>query len=49
MIGAQIEQEAFSAVPYVPLGQYQAPTAFRRNLVGVRPSSAPLFWGVEKT
>ena len=47
-IGAQIEQEAFASVPYVPLGQYTVPTAFRRNITGVMQSLAPFFWGVSK-
>jgi len=46
-IGAAMQRLAFEAVPYLPLGQYFQPTAFRRTLVGVRPGPAT-FWGVER-
>jgi peptide/nickel transport system substrate-binding protein len=46
---AEIEQEAFTAVPYVPLGQYIQPTAYRRSLTDLLlPSSAPFFWNLRK-
>jgi peptide/nickel transport system substrate-binding protein len=47
-IGAEIEQEAFTSVPYVPLGQYNVPTAYRRTITDVLRSSAPLFWNLHK-
>jgi peptide/nickel transport system substrate-binding protein len=47
-IGAEIEQEAFRSVPYVPLGQYNVPTAYRRTITDVLRSSAPLFWNLHK-
>jgi peptide/nickel transport system substrate-binding protein len=48
-IAAEIEQEAFTAVPYVPLGQYIQPTAYRRSLTDLLlPSSAPFFWNMRK-
>jgi peptide/nickel transport system substrate-binding protein len=47
-IAARMEQEAFDAVPYVPLGQYQAPTALRRNLAGLTQASAPFLWDLRK-
>ena len=48
-IAARMEQEAFEAVPYVPLGQYTIPTALRRNLSGLAQSGAPFVWNLRKT
>jgi peptide/nickel transport system substrate-binding protein len=47
-IGAEIEQEAFRFVPYVPLGQYNTPTAYRKTITDVMKSSAPVFWNLHK-
>jgi peptide/nickel transport system substrate-binding protein len=44
-----MEREAFAAVPYVPLGQFQLPTALRRNLTGLTRASAPFVWNLRKT
>lgn len=44
-ICADIQKEAFVDVPYVPMGQYLQPTAYRANLQGVLPGFA-LFWNV---
>lgn len=46
-ICAQMQAEAFQSVPYIPLGQYLQPTAYRANLDGV-PSGFALFWTVRK-
>jgi peptide/nickel transport system substrate-binding protein len=46
-IGAAMQRVAFEEVPYLPLGQYFQPTAYRRTLRGVRPGPA-VFWGVER-
>ena len=45
---ARMEEEAFAAVPYVPLGQYQLPTALRRNVTGLTKASAPFVWNLRK-
>ena len=34
-------------VPYVPLGQYFTPTAYRAGLTGIVPGM-PAFWGVRR-
>ncbi|WP_376096765.1 ABC transporter substrate-binding protein [Roseomonas sp. CCTCC AB2023176] len=47
-IAARMEAEAFSAVPYAPLGQYTIPTALRRNLTGLHQAGAPFVWGLRK-
>jgi peptide/nickel transport system substrate-binding protein len=44
----QTQLAAFEAVPYVPLGQWSQPTAFRSDLSGFVRSSNPLFWGVKR-
>jgi len=47
-IGAEIERQAFVEVPYIPLGQYTSPTAYRRSITEVTDAYAPLFWGLHK-
>ncbi len=48
-ICADIQRETLQeVVPYVPLGQYLQPTAYRTNLQGVLNGFA-LFWNVQKT
>jgi len=46
---AQIQERAFETVPFVPLGQFQQPTAFRRNVQGIAKAPVPFFWGVSKS
>jgi peptide/nickel transport system substrate-binding protein len=45
----QMQVEAFKSVPYIPLGQWAQPTAFRADLTGFLHSANPLFWGVRRT
>jgi peptide/nickel transport system substrate-binding protein len=48
-IAAEIQKEAFEQVIYVPLGQYLAPTAWRKSLTGVLDGPAtPVFWNIDK-
>lgn len=47
-IGADIERQAFDAVPYIPLGQYAVPTAYRKSLTNIVDAYAPFFWGLNK-
>ncbi len=46
-ICADIQKQAFESVPYIPMGQYLQPTAYRSNLEGVLNGFA-LFWNVKK-
>lgn len=39
---------AFRSVPYIPLGQWSQPTAYRSDLTGFLRSSNPLFWNVRR-
>jgi peptide/nickel transport system substrate-binding protein len=44
----QIQLRAFEEVPFIPLGQWFGPTAFRDNLTGFAKSPFPVFWGVKR-
>ena len=44
-----IQGIAFRTVPFVPLGQYVVPTAYRRNVTGVLHGPAVLPWNVSKS
>jgi peptide/nickel transport system substrate-binding protein len=46
-ICADIQKEAFKSVPYIPMGQYLQPTAYRTSLEGVLNGFA-LFWNVKR-
>jgi peptide/nickel transport system substrate-binding protein len=43
-----IQKEAFVSVPYVNLGQYVQPIAFRANIKGVLKAGVPVYWNIEK-
>ena len=45
---AEMQLQAFHDVPYIPLGQYLAPTAFQANLTGVLHGN-PVFWNIRRT
>jgi len=47
-LAADIQVEAFKSVPYVPLGQFMIPTAYRSNLHGVIEAPEVFMWAVEK-
>lgn len=46
-IAAEMQRLAFVEVPYLPLGQYFQPTAYRRDLDGVL-QGPPVFWNVAR-
>src|SRR5579859_350966 len=49
-IAAEIQEEAYDQVIYVPLGQFQSPSAWRKSLTGVLDGPAtPIFWNIDKT
>jgi peptide/nickel transport system substrate-binding protein len=35
-------------VPFIPLGQYLPPSAWRSNLTGLLKGAVPVFWNVSK-
>ena len=43
----QMQLQAFEDVPYVPLGQYLAPTAYQANLTGMLNGN-PVFWNIRR-
>ena len=45
---AQLQLQAFVDVPYIPLGQYFAPTGYRANLTGIL-AGTPVFWNVRRS
>ncbi len=46
-VAEEIQREALQDVPYVPIGQYLSPTAYRRTLSGVL-RGFPVFWNVRR-
>jgi peptide/nickel transport system substrate-binding protein len=47
-LAAEVQKEAFETVPFVPLGQFAIPTAYRNTLSGVIRSPVLQMWNVEK-
>jgi peptide/nickel transport system substrate-binding protein len=48
-IALDVQKEAYDQVIYIPLGQFQAPSAWRKSLTGVIDGPAtPMFWNVDK-
>ena len=47
VIARELQAEAFSVVPYIPLGQMFAPMAYKKELTGVLDGYA-LFWNVKR-
>jgi peptide/nickel transport system substrate-binding protein len=45
----EVQQVAFSEVPYVPWGEWFQPTALRKNVRDVLKFAAPIFWNVKFT
>ncbi|MBO1073800.1 ABC transporter substrate-binding protein [Roseomonas marmotae] len=44
-----IQRQAYQSLPYIPAGQFRSRAAFRSNVQGVRATTVPVFWGIEKT
>jgi peptide/nickel transport system substrate-binding protein len=47
-IAEQVQIEAFQSVPYIPVGQYFQPAAFRSDLSGFVRAPFSVFWGVKR-
>ena len=47
-LDAAIQARAFESVPFIPLGQYMPPAAWRSNLSGLLKGAQPVFWNVQK-
>jgi len=49
-LAADIQREVYDQVIYIPLGQYLAPSAWRKSLTGVLDGPAtPVFWNIDKS
>jgi peptide/nickel transport system substrate-binding protein len=49
-IAAEIQQEVYDQVIYIPLGQYRVVNAWRKSLSGVLDGPAtPIFWNIDKS
>jgi peptide/nickel transport system substrate-binding protein len=46
-LARDIQLQAWQDVPYLPLGAYFQPTAFRRNLTGML-EGLPIFWNLRR-
>ena len=46
-VARAIQEQAFQDVPYVPLGQFFAPIAYRKDLTGI-VQGFPVFWNVRR-
>ena len=47
---AEIQALVFEQVVYIPLGQYLAPSVWRKSLSGVVDGPAtPVFWNIDKS
>ncbi|MBC9176554.1 ABC transporter substrate-binding protein [Pseudoroseomonas ludipueritiae] len=44
----QVQARAFQVLPYIPAAQFRTLAAYRSNVEGLRPTTVPVFWGVEK-
>jgi peptide/nickel transport system substrate-binding protein len=47
-LAASIQTMAMTDVPTVPLGQFFINTAYRRDLIGVKPAPTPFPWGIRR-
>lgn len=44
----RLQERLYEFVPYVPIGQFYQPVAYRSNLEGVIHTWSPFFWNVQK-
>ncbi len=48
-IATEIQKEVYEQVAYIPLGQYEAPSVWRKELTGILGGPAtPVFWNIDK-
>jgi len=47
-IADDVQLEAFQSVPFIPVGQYFQPAAFRSDLTGFVRAPFSVFWGVKR-
>lgn len=47
-MAAEIQAEAYASVPYITIGQFDRPTAYRSNLTGYVAAPLPILWSIDK-
>src|SRR5215813_2906778 len=47
-IAEAVQLRLIQSPTHIPLGQYFAPSALRKNVEGALPAAAPVFWNIEK-
>ena len=47
-LAEQIQLRAFETASHVPLGQYSNPAALRKNVTGLVPAGAQVYWNIRK-
>jgi peptide/nickel transport system substrate-binding protein len=47
-LAGEIQKRALEQMPFVTVGHFFLPSAYRTNLTGVLPGPVPWFWGVSK-
>jgi peptide/nickel transport system substrate-binding protein len=47
-LAVELQTEILTFAPYVPLGQYFPPTAWRSNITGQLKGPVPVFWNLQK-
>ncbi|WP_159993452.1 ABC transporter substrate-binding protein [Roseomonas sp. 18066] len=48
VITRQIQEVALREVPFIPTGLWREPTVLRRELTGLLPAGAPVFWNIRR-
>ena len=48
LVMEQVHARAYDVLPYINAGQFRTLAAYRGNVTGLRPTTIPVFWGVEK-
>jgi peptide/nickel transport system substrate-binding protein len=48
-LAIEVQEEAFESIPFMPVGQYFQPAAFRSDLSGFVRAPFSVFWGVRRT
>ena len=48
-IAEDIQRAVWDEVPYIPVGQWSLPTAYRAAVTGILRSPYPTFWNVSKS
>lgn len=47
-IAVDLQRRAYEVVPYISIGQFRQPVAYRSTLKGVMQTGATVFWNIEK-